>query len=117
MNRTLDSAVGWGTFQSTPPYPSRQFAFFVSNGKATQSASSPGKHRGTREETPSSWQLDVLGNVRMPWIPCDSPVEVRPWDLAVRPGSLREVPGVTRSAEFPDDRSPMGAGNLAGRSA
>jgi hypothetical protein len=63
VNRTLDSAVGWGTFQSTPPYPSRQFAFFVSNSKATQSASSPDKHRGTREETPSSWQLDVLGNV------------------------------------------------------
>ena len=64
VNRTLDSVVEWGTFQSTPPYPSRQFAFLVSNGKATQSASSPDKHKGTREETPSSWQPDVIGNVR-----------------------------------------------------
>jgi hypothetical protein len=41
----------------------------------------------------------------MPWIPWDSPVEVRPRERAAHPGSLREVPRVTGSTEFPDERS------------
>ena len=31
----------------------------------------------------------------MPWIPWDSPVEVRPRERAARPGSSREVPRET----------------------
>ena len=41
----------------------------------------------------------------MPWILWNSPVEVRPRERAARPGSLREVCGVTQSTKFPDERS------------
>ena len=38
----------------------------------------------------------------MPCILYDQWVRVPPWELSVRPGSLREVWGVTRGTEFPD---------------
>jgi hypothetical protein len=41
----------------------------------------------------------------MPWILWNSPVKVRPRERAARPGSLREVCGVTQSTKFPDERS------------
>jgi hypothetical protein len=40
----------------------------------------------------------------MPWILWNSPVKVRLRERAVRPGSLREVCGVTQSTKFPDER-------------
>jgi len=52
----------------------------------------------------------------MPWILWNSPVEVRPRERAARPGSSREVSRVTGSTEFPDERPPRWARNLAGRS-
>ena len=52
----------------------------------------------------------------MPWILWNLPVEVRPRKRAARPGSLREVRGVTQSAEFPDERVGTDVRNLAGRS-
>jgi len=51
----------------------------------------------------------------MPWILWNSPVEVRPRERAARPGSSREVSRVTGSTEFPDERPPRWARNLAGR--
>ena len=48
----------------------------------------------------------------MPWILWDLPVEVRPREPAARPGSLREVPRVTGSTEFPDER--VSAAHAAG---
>jgi hypothetical protein len=49
----------------------------------------------------------------MPWILWDSPVEVRPRERAAHPGSSREVPRVTRSTEFPDERVRVDARNSA----
>jgi hypothetical protein len=52
----------------------------------------------------------------MPWILWNSPVKVRLRERAARPGSLREVCGVTQSTKFPDERVGMDVRNLAGRS-
>ena len=85
-----------------------------------QTGRPPGHRRGARHEyLPAPSRRDPLfhyGSVRMPWILWNSPVKVRPREWAARPGSLREVCGVTQSTKFPDERSQRGARNLAGRS-
>jgi len=49
----------------------------------------------------------------MPWILWNSPVKVRPRERAARPGSVRKVPRVTGSTEFPDERAGPDARKLA----
>ena len=54
--------------------------------------------------------------MRMPCMAHDLSVKVRPWELAVRPCSLKEVLGVTRSTEFFDKGSVSESSKPAGRS-